>query len=114
VEDAVRHRLVESAFVAIEPDVELQRFQLDAQLVRNVVEHQRREVRLSGHRTDAGELRNLHVDPVITAARWIGKCLQLPAGTGRHWLGKKRREKCAQMLSFLAMRLTQIKLSGFK
>ena len=85
--------LVKSAFVAVRPNVKLERFQLDAQAVRDVVERERGEIRLPGHRAETRELRDLHVDPVVTAARWIRKSLQLFAGTRRHWLGKKRPEK---------------------
>ena len=38
VEDAIGDRFVESAFVAVRPDVELQRLQLDARGIGNVLE----------------------------------------------------------------------------
>src|SRR5579859_2880970 len=114
LQDVVGDGLVERANVAIGPDVELERFQLDAKLVGHVVEQERREVRLAGHRANAGELRDLHVDPVVTPARWIRKSLQLFAGTRRHWLGKKPPRKEARKCYHFHVRLTQIKLSGFK
>src|SRR5688572_32867568 len=71
VEDAVGHGLVERAFVAIRPNIKLERFQLHAQAIGNVVEHQRGEIRLTGHRAEAGERRDLHVDPVVALRRRI-------------------------------------------
>src|SRR5262245_25830366 len=44
VEYAVRDRLVKRTFVAVRPDVKLQRFQLDALGIGNVLEVQRREI----------------------------------------------------------------------
>src|SRR5690349_19746605 len=44
VADLVGHRLVERALVAVAPQVELQRFELDAELVGRVVDLDRREV----------------------------------------------------------------------
>ena len=65
VGDPVRDRLVERPFVAIRPEIELQRLQLDALLVRDVADADRGEVRLRRHRTEAGELRRLEGDLVI-------------------------------------------------
>src|SRR5512138_1118648 len=111
IEDAVGHRLVECAFVAIGPDVELERLQLDAQAIGHVIENQRGEIRLSGHRTDAGELRNFHVDPVVAIARGIGERLETLARSGRH--EKPPEGKRGDVIIF-RVRLTQIRLSGFK
>src|SRR5690606_39011417 len=58
VEDLVGDRLVEAAAVAEGPEVQLQRFQLDAQRIGHVFELQRGEVRLPGLRAQAGELRH--------------------------------------------------------
>ena len=84
VEDFVGHRLVKGAFVAVRPNVKLERFQLDAQAVRDVVERERGEIRLPGHRAETRELRDLHVDPVIALRRGIGESLEPLAGAGRH------------------------------
>ena len=65
VEDAVGDILVKMSLVAKTPDVELQAFQFDAQLVREVIERQHREVRLAGLGAQAGELGDLHVDVEI-------------------------------------------------
>src|SRR5690606_41934988 len=53
---AVRDGLVEGAVAPIRPDVQLQRLQLDAQGIGNVLEMQRGEVRLACLRTETGEL----------------------------------------------------------
>src|SRR5438445_13534009 len=84
VADTVCNRFVESALVAIGPDVELEAFQLHALAVRHVVEKQRREVRLPGSRAQAGELRDLHTDQIVVARAWIGKTLKRFTRLGRH------------------------------
>ena len=73
VKDAVGHVLVETAGVAEGPDVELQAFQLDAGPGRDVIENQRREVRLSGFWAQAGKFRDFHVDMKITPRGRIGE-----------------------------------------
>ena len=84
VEDAVGHRFVEGALVAVRPDVELQALQLDAATVRNVVEQQRGEVRLARLRTETGELRDLHVNAGSRAPGCgLGKVSQ-PVGLSAH------------------------------
>ena len=65
VEDAVGDVLVEVAFVAEAPDVEFEALQFDAAAVGDVVKRQRGEVRLPGLGTEAGELRDLHMDLVV-------------------------------------------------
>src|SRR6478609_2383911 len=112
VEDAVGDGLVESAFVAERPDVELERFQLNALAIGNVVEHQRGEVGLPGHRAQAGELRDLHVDPVVAPRRRIGEGFETLAGT--FFLHGKPGEASGADVIIFRVRLTQIKLSGFK
>src|SRR5437763_1258828 len=52
VGDAIGDRLVEGAFIAIRPEIELQRLQLDALLIRHVVYSVGGKVRLSLHRTE--------------------------------------------------------------
>src|ERR1700752_1852683 len=66
--DLVRHGFVKGAAVAERPDVELERFELDAAPVRYVLEIERREVRLSGARAQAGDLREMHADGVVALA----------------------------------------------
>ena len=47
IADLIRDRFVERAFVAVAPQVELQALELDAQLVRHVVDEDRGEIRLA-------------------------------------------------------------------
>jgi len=77
VQDPVRDRLVEVALVPEGPEVEFERFQLDAQLVRDIGERQGREVRLAGLWAEAGKLRTGHVDLVIAPGLRIGKGFDL-------------------------------------
>src|SRR4030095_4095685 len=56
VENLVDHGFVESAFVAIGPQIELQRFKLDTELIGNVMDSDRGKIRLSRARTNTGEL----------------------------------------------------------
>ena len=64
------------AFVAVRPDVELQRLQLDARGVGHVLEVQRREIRLTCLRTETGELRNPHPDRVVAIRVRVRKGLE--------------------------------------
>ncbi|TMG74921.1 MAG: chromosome segregation protein SMC, partial [Betaproteobacteria bacterium] len=125
---------MEGALVAEGPDVELEAFQLNALSVGNVVEIEGGEVGLPGPRAKAGELRNLHADQIVAARAWIGKALQRLARLGRHsgsgceegdgiicapFSRRGIRPAAGFLLSgFVAcsasVRLTQIKLAGFK
>lgn len=84
VEDAVGDVLVEVAFLAERPHVELQALQLDALLVGDVVEDQRGEIRLAGLGAQAGEFRDLHVDMVVAARVRIGEGFQRFGGFRAH------------------------------
>src|SRR5438477_8292371 len=70
VGDAVGDRLVKCALIAIRPEVQLQRLELDAFFIGNVADADRGEVRLPGHRADAGELRRFEVDLVVAFGAW--------------------------------------------
>ena len=65
VEDAVGDVLVEMAFLAEAPDVELEAFQLDAGLVGDVVEVEGGEIRLPGLGAKTSEFRDFHVNVKI-------------------------------------------------
>src|SRR5580704_1226671 len=82
--DLVGDRFVEGAAIAERPDIKLERFELDAQLVGHVFEIERREIRLPGARAQAGEFRNLHANRVVGASVRIGKSLELVCGRVRH------------------------------
>jgi hypothetical protein len=62
---------VERAAIAVGPDIELQGLQLDAALVGHVLELERREIRLSGLRAQAGEFRDRHANRVVAFRRRI-------------------------------------------
>src|SRR3546814_19895875 len=73
------------------PDVHFQRFQLHALLVGDVLQIQRAEVRLAGHRAQAREFRDAHANAEITLRRRIRKgfpCFAGLAGHGRKSEGK--------------------------
>jgi copper oxidase (laccase) domain-containing protein len=73
VENFIDHRLMKRAFVAIGPEIELERFELDAEFIRHVVDSNRGEVGLAGFRADAGELWTLHINFIIALRARIGK-----------------------------------------
>ena len=73
VENAVGYGFVKATLVAERPHVELEAFQFDAFGFRNVVQNDRREVRLAGHRTQAGEFGNLHMNMEIALWGRVGK-----------------------------------------
>src|SRR5205807_7218082 len=77
VRDPVRDRLVEGAFIAIRPEIELQRLQLDALLIRHVADADGGKVRLRRHRTEAGELRRLEGDLVIALGVGVFECFEM-------------------------------------
>ena len=116
VGDLVGHRLVKSAALAERPDVELQRLQLHAQPIGHVLEFERGEVRLSGARAQAGELGNLHADRVVALGLRVGESFELRCGRLRHiplhyTIRGRRHGRDGRPQQ---MRLTKIKLAGFK
>src|SRR5580704_17584446 len=82
--DLIGDRLVEGAAIAERPDVELQRLQLHALRIRDVLQLESRKVRLAGARAQAGEFRDLHADGVVARDLRIRKGLQLMGGRCRH------------------------------
>jgi hypothetical protein len=75
--------LVEGAFVAVGPQVELEGFRLDHLLVGDVGDLNGGEVRLAGERAQAGELGRVQRHQVIAAGALVGEGFQLLAGFGR-------------------------------
>jgi uncharacterized tellurite resistance protein B-like protein len=57
--------LVEGAVIAEAVEEELERFRLDEPAVGHVVDHEKREVRLAGHRTERRELRRGETGDVV-------------------------------------------------
>jgi hypothetical protein len=74
-------------FVAEAPDVELEAFQLDAELVGDVIQRQHGEIRLPGLGTEAGEFRDFHVDLVIPVRRGVGEGFERLGGGLFLWAG---------------------------
>src|SRR5687768_2882682 len=79
VANLVRYRFVERALIAVAPQVELQALELDAQGVRNVIDRDRCEVGLSGHRAQAGELGTFKRDVIVATRLRVCERLQLLA-----------------------------------
>ena len=70
VEDAVGDRLVEGALVAVRPEVELPRLELDAELVGHVLDADGGEVGLAGLGAQAGELGAIERGSRSRAPAW--------------------------------------------
>src|SRR5713226_2929142 len=86
VQNAIDDVLVEGALFSERPKVELQGFKLDAELIRNIENPDRRKVRLAGARANAGKLGTLHADLVVPLRSGIGKGFKLFAWVGWHTL----------------------------
>src|SRR5690349_2587226 len=84
VANAVGHSLVERAFIAIAPQVQLEALELDAQLIGHVVDQDRCEIRLPGHRAQARELGALELDMVVAPRPGVCERLQLFARPRGH------------------------------
>src|SRR5207245_9541374 len=83
IADACGAAFVKGSLVPEGPDIEFQAFQFHALSVRDIVEKKRCEVRLSGLRAQAGELRDLHPDQIVATRARIGKTLKRLARLGR-------------------------------
>jgi hypothetical protein len=75
-------------FIAKRPDIKLQGLELHAQSVRDILERESREIRLSGSWAQTGELRTLDLNDIIPVQTGIGKGLQFFAWLGRHLVAK--------------------------
>jgi len=64
-QDVVGDFFVESAVIAVAPHIHLQAFELNALLVRDVVNREVRKVGLAGEGAKAGELWDLELDDVV-------------------------------------------------
>lgn len=76
VEDLIRDRFVEDAFVAELDEVQLQRFQFHALFVGYILNADFAEVGQPGFRTDGRELGRPDVDLVLALGTRIGEGLQ--------------------------------------
>ncbi len=84
VENLVGHGFVEAAFIAEAPDVHFERLQFHARFFGDVLKIQRAEIRLTGFRTEAGELGDAHADGEIALRGRVGEGFECLAGLGAH------------------------------
>src|SRR5437773_4515220 len=112
--DLVGEGLVIRAAITKRPHVELQGFQFHAQPVGHVLEVERRKVGLPGARTQAGEFGDLHADRVVTIGGRVGERVELRCGPRGHIPLHYTIFEAAQGAEERTMRLTRIKLAGFK
>src|SRR5213594_4283362 len=73
--------LAERTFIAIGPEIELERLRFDAALRRRVLDDHAAEVRLAGLGTDRGELRRRQSHR-LDVGGWEGFCLEVLARLG--------------------------------
>ncbi len=84
-EDAVAYGFVERAFVTVGPDIEFERFQLDAGLIRDIREAKFREIRLPGLWAQTGEFGDANGYLVVPLRMGVIKDLKLFGRFGRHF-----------------------------
>ena len=88
----VRHGLMKGPLVAIGPKIQLQRFKLHAEFVRDIVDGYICKIRLARLWTKAGELRTVAGDDIIAQGRGVRKrverlgrlCWHITCSSGRH------------------------------
>src|SRR5262249_12485481 len=91
VQDTVCHVLVERAFVAIGPDVQLEGFELYKVLVGDVTDADGSKVRLAGPGADAAELRDLEAHLVVAVGMRVRNDFDLLRRSCRHQRTLARR-----------------------
>jgi hypothetical protein len=82
IEQAIDEGFVKHALVAVALEVELERFQLDAQRAGRIGERNGAEIGLAGLGTETGELGADDLDSVIASRLRIGEGFQLLGGRG--------------------------------
>src|SRR5688572_271969 len=73
VENLIDDILVKHALRAKRPEIELQRLELDAQLVGYIADPNGAKVRLSGTRANTSEFRTLHMDFIVARGPGVWK-----------------------------------------
>ena len=73
VENFVGHGFVKGTLIAVRPQIEFERFELEANLIRYVGYEDRGKVGLAGPGADTSELRALHIDCKVAPRSRIGK-----------------------------------------
>jgi hypothetical protein len=76
VQDAVDDGLVESALVAVRPQVQLPRLEFDAQPVGDVLDPNRSEIGLTRLGTKTSELVRLETDEVVSVRLRVGESIE--------------------------------------
>src|SRR5438105_2649197 len=76
VENAVRYCFVERALVSIRCEIKFERLAFDAQAIRDVIDVDSREIRLSRDWANRSEIVRFKMDPVIAARRGIRESLE--------------------------------------
>jgi len=76
VEHVVGDSFVEGADIAEAPHEHLERLQLDAGLVRDVLNGEVRKIGLAGERAVAGELGNLDVNQIVPARMRVREAVE--------------------------------------
>ena len=76
VQDAVDDGLVKGAFVAVRPQVQLPRLELDAEPIGHVLDANRGEIGLTRLGTKARELMRLETDEVVSVRLRVGEAIK--------------------------------------
>jgi hypothetical protein len=84
IQDLVGDRLMERALVPVAPEIELEAFQLHAELIGYVRDADRREIRLTGLGAKTREFRTIHLNIVFAARIRILEDLKFFRGLYRH------------------------------
>src|SRR6185369_846896 len=105
VENLIDNRLVKSPLIAIGPKIKFQGFELDAELVGNVINSNSGEIGLAGAGTKTGKLRTLHVDLIVAFRVRIGKAFEIFACCGRHRSILARRKCISKSPSYLDLKM---------
>ena len=84
VEDLIRDRLVEGTLIAVGPEVEFQRFGLQATLARDVLELEVCKIGLTREWTEACELGAIESNRVVPQRLWVLEGLELTGWNSGH------------------------------
>ena len=93
IQNSVGHRLVERPFITVTPEIKLEALELHAELIRNIADADRREIRLAGLRAKAGEFRTFEVDIVVPPRVRILENFELLGWLSRHGVNYTISEK---------------------
>ena len=80
IQDRIRDGFVKNSLVSEREEIQLQAFHLNAQSIRDILDRDRREIRLMRHGADAGELGEDELDLVIAPRRGFGNLSMIERG----------------------------------